>query len=202
MTKKLSFIIIAIALIAVIALAAAFYPKLSENYVQETTAEQTEPQTITENLLTDETLNSVQNQKAPDFTVTDIDGNKVSLSDFAGKPVVLKFWATWCFNCEAEMPSVEEVYQKYGDEVVFLMVNQTDGYQDTVESASLFIKEKGYTFPIYFDTEFIATYAYGAYSIPRTFFIDQNGNLVDSHVGTMPESKLESLIDSIIKVPQ
>ncbi|MBE5950648.1 MAG: TlpA family protein disulfide reductase [Lachnospiraceae bacterium] len=115
---------------------------------------------------------------APDFTVVDAEGIEHKLSDFRGKPVILNFWASWCGPCKSEMPDFEEVYQEYKDDIHFLMVNLTDGYQETVESASKLITGKGYTFPVYFDTKLEAANAYYVYSIPQTFFIDADGNLV------------------------
>lgn len=115
---------------------------------------------------------------APDFTVVDAEGIEHKLSDFRGKPVILNFWASWCGPCKSEMPDFEEVYQEYKEEIHFLMVNLTDGYQETVESASKLITGKGYTFPVYFDTKLEAANAYYVYSIPQTFFIDKDGNLV------------------------
>ncbi|MBP3544577.1 MAG: TlpA family protein disulfide reductase, partial [Lachnospiraceae bacterium] len=68
---------------------------------------------------------------APDFTVIDAEGNEVKLSDMRGKPVVVNFWASWCGPCKMEMPEFEEVYKELGDEVHFMMVNLTDGWQET-----------------------------------------------------------------------
>jgi len=115
---------------------------------------------------------------APDFSVVDAKGIEYKLSDFEGKPVILNFWASWCGPCKSEMPDFEEVYLEYKDSVHFLMVNLTDGYQETMESAQKLISEKGYTFPVYFDTKMEAANAYYVYSIPQTFFIDKEGNLV------------------------
>ena len=78
---------------------------------------------------------------APDFTVLDREGNPVKLSDFAGKPVVLNFWASWCGPCKSEMPDFQEAYEKYDGEVVFIMVNCTDGSRETMDTAMEFISE-------------------------------------------------------------
>ena len=80
---------------------------------------------------------------APDFTVYDLDGNPVSLSDYFGKPIVLNFWASWCGPCKMELPDFQETYDELGGDVQFLIVNLTDGSRETVETASAYLKEQG-----------------------------------------------------------
>ena len=137
-------------------------------------------------------------QKASDFTLTDMNGDKVSLSDYTGKPIVVNFWATWCGPCKMELPAFDELYKKYNGQVEFMMVNLTDGYQETVEGVKSFVSENGYEFPIFFDTELSASTAYNLYSIPRTIFVDKDGNLVNSHTGAMSESTLKQYIELLI----
>lgn len=115
---------------------------------------------------------------AADFTVTDADGNKVRLSDFKGKPVVLNFWASWCGPCKSEMPHFNEVYGEYKDKVVFLMVDLVDGQRETVQTGKKFIRDNVYTFTAYYDTEQDAAYAFGITSIPSTYFINSEGKIV------------------------
>ena len=127
---------------------------------------------------------------APDFTVFDRDGNAVKLSDMRGKPVVINFWATWCPYCVEEMPAFENVYNKYKDDVIFMMINATEG-SETIEKAGGFVDRYGYTFPVYFDTTQEAVYAYYASSLPISFFIDAKGNLVAYGKGMLNESGIE-----------
>lgn len=134
---------------------------------------------------------------APDFAVVDGNGNTVKLSDYAGKPVVLNFWASWCGPCQMEMPDFQEKFMELGDEVVFLMVNMTDGARETVQSASDFVSQKGYTFPVLFDVNYDAATAYSVYSLPTTYFIDAQGNVVAKFSGAMNESMLQQYIDMI-----
>ena len=115
---------------------------------------------------------------APDFTVYNKEGNPVRLSDMIGKPIVLNFWASWCGPCKMEMPDFEEAYREMGDDVVFMIVNLTDGQYETMASAQSFINSMGYTFPVYFDLTEDAAYTYGIVSIPTTYFIGARGDLV------------------------
>lgn len=140
----------------------------------------------------------VSYEYARNFLVLDQDGNTVTLSQFIGKPIVINFWASWCPPCKAELPDFEKAYKEYGD-VVFLMVNLTDGSRETVDSAKDFISQNGYTFPVYFDTEFSASYAYSLSSIPVTCFIDEEGNLVTSRVGMID---YDTLVDGIKKITE
>lgn len=134
--------------------------------------------------------------KAPDFTVFDTEGKAVKLSDFRGKPVVLNFWATWCYYCKKEMPDFNAAAEKY-PEVEFLMVNATDGVQETEAKARQYVKENGYTFNVYFDTRMDAVYNYGVNSFPTTYFIDENGNIVAGAGGMIDAETLEDAIAKI-----
>ena len=134
---------------------------------------------------------------APDFTVYDIEGNEVHLSDYLGTPVVLNFWASWCGPCKMEMPHFEEKSKALAGEVQFLMVNVTDGGRETVETASSFIAGEGYTFPVFYDTAYSASSAYGAYSLPTTIFINAEGHAIAQAVGAIDSATLQKGIDMI-----
>ena len=136
-------------------------------------------------------------EKAPDFTIYDIAGNEVHLSDYIGKPVVLNFWASWCGPCQSEMPDFDEVYAELGDEIHFLMVNMTGG-RETIDTASTFIEEQGYSFPVFYDTESDAAMTYGVYSLPTTYFIDAEGYGIAQAIGAINRETLQKGIDMIL----
>ena len=136
-------------------------------------------------------------EEAPDFTAYDAGGNEVRLSDYFGKPIVLNFWASWCGPCQMEMPDFNEKYLELGEEVVFLMVNMTDGQRETVKTASDFVKASGYSFPVVFDTAYSAANSYRAYSLPATYFIDAEGRVVAHAAGAIPAKTLQRGIDLI-----
>ena len=134
---------------------------------------------------------------AADFTVYDADGNKVSLSDYIGKPVVVNFWASWCGYCKMEMPEYQKMYETYGKDVQFLMVDLTGGGSDSKDAADKVIADGGYTFPVFYDNDSAGAYAYSVRGIPRSVFIDKTGALVSDQEGALDGATLESLIKQI-----
>lgn len=203
--SKITLIIVAAVLVAVIALAAVLYntldigskpglvPMNNGESEEEGSSGITETEENAE--LPEEVPEEEEIPLAPDFTVEDLDGNKYKLSDFRGKPVIVNFWASWCGPCKMEMPDFEELYKEYGDKINFLMVNMTDGNQETKDKASKHISDNGYTFPVYYDTETEAAYAYGVSSIPATYFIDSEGYPVVYGVGALDKETLLTGID-------
>ncbi|MBE6787122.1 MAG: TlpA family protein disulfide reductase [Ruminococcaceae bacterium] len=181
-------LIIAVVLIGVIVGATLLYNTLSKDYKNQnfTTGSQSESKND----------KNPEEMLAPDFTVTDYNGKKVKLSDYRGKPVVVNFWATWCGYCKQEMPDFNTAYKKYPN-VQFLMVNATDGVQETVDKAKTFIRKGNFEFPVVFDTEGQAVNNYYVTGFPATYFIDKKGNLVTYANGMLDLETLEKGINMI-----
>ena len=135
----------------------------------------------------------------PEMIVYDIDGNAFKLSDFKGKPVIMNFWATWCGYCKLEMPDFEEKYQEYGDKIHFLMINATDNFGETVEKASGYISEQGFTFPVYYDTDQIAGRYFNLSSFPVTYLLDAQGYTVAWQQGMLTVEALQMGIDMLLE---
>ena len=155
---------------------------------------ETTPDTVPENT-PDAAPAEQETYPAPDFTVYTLAGEAAKLSDFAGKPVVINFWATWCPPCRQELPGFENAWQQYGDEVVFLMVECGGESADEVET---FVTEGGYTFPVYVDSDGTAAAAYGINAIPVTALVDGDGNLFAYQVGAVEEESLRGAIDLLL----
>ena len=187
MKKTVKWIIAAVFLVFIIAGATLLYNELSDDYKGNNLVDSSQ--------MSDDTSLKSANA-APDFTVLDYEGNEVKLSDYKGKPVVLNFWATWCYYCRLEMPDFNEAYEKYPD-VQFLMVNATDGVQETISSAKEYINKENYKFDIFFDTKADAVNSYYITGFPSTFFIDKDGNLITRASGMLNMETLEKGINMI-----
>ena len=96
-----------------------------------------------------------------------------------------------------EMPDFQEAYLDQGEDIQFLMINMTDGSRETVETASDFIAQQGYTFPVFYDTSWDAAVNYGAYSLPMTYFIDADGYAIARATGAIDGETLQQGLDLI-----
>ncbi len=185
--KKKTWILIAVAFAAVMILAAVLYPKLAKKHDAPEKKKARTESTAAEEVV-----------QVDDFTVYDAQMNEVKLSDSFGKPIVVNFWASWCGPCKSELPAFQTLYEKYHDEVVFLMVNLTDNQVDTVSSIQAFVADNGYSFPVYYDVRADAANTYGVYSIPETVFIYADGSLCDTRIGAMDEATAEDYIKQLL----
>lgn len=193
MKNKKTLLIIVLVFVILLVGASVLYNSLSDKVETDPLATQEQnSETVSEGESATEA-----NNPAPDFAVVDIDGMQHKLSDFFGKPVILNFWASWCGPCKSEMPDFDEAYGEYKDKINFLMVNLTDGSRETVDVASSFIKEQGYSFPVYYDTMMEAMMTYSVYSVPATYFIDEKGNIIANAQGAIDRETLQKGIDMI-----
>lgn len=195
--SKWRWIVPAAALVVVIAAAAILYPRLAVRYSPDNEPAAGKKQTVETTAETDDA--QPEAEKAPNFTVTDADGNPVQLSDYVGKPVVINFWASWCPPCREELPSFDKLYAEYGDRVTFLMVNLTYGEGDVETDVNGFLAEEGYTFPVFYDTEGDAAAAYAIEYIPVTVFIRADGTLAAQQVGAMQERIIRSYLEDLLE---
>ncbi len=131
---------------------------------------------------------------APPFTVSTLEGSKISLDDLQGKVVLIDFWATWCEPCREALPHVREIAKKFqGQPLVVLSVSVDDDEARWKD----FVAKNEMTWPQYFDHGFTGPVAksFGVHAIPHTFTIDADGILQDEHIGDAAiEGKLKKLI--------
>ncbi|WP_243027810.1 TlpA family protein disulfide reductase [Thermus albus] len=144
-----------------------------------------------------------ERRPAPDFTLPVLPpyreewGEALRLSDYLGKkPIVLNFWASWCYPaCYEEAPVLEATWRRYKDQVLFLGINT----QDKEGEALRFIQQFGLTFPQVFDPRGRVGVDYGMYGVPETFVIDGEGRVVVRHAGAIDEATLEKYLKEVLR---
>ncbi len=135
---------------------------------------------------------------APDFTLTDMQGQPVSLSQFHGKIVFLNFWASWCPPCREEMPAMERLNQVFADrDFVMLAVNT----EQDIQAVRTFLERNPHSFPVLLDPQAQAQQLYRVFRFPETFLIDKDGRILEHYLGARDWSSVQFLryIDSLIK---
>ncbi len=134
--------------------------------------------------------------RAPDFTLRDMNGAPVRLSDFRGKAVVLNFWATWCPPCRREIPWFIEMQKKYGPQGLQVIgVSMDDGGRDAVEA---FVKRMGINYLIVQGEDHAASLYGGGEVLPTTYYISRDGRVVSSVEGLISESEIENNIQEAL----
>ena len=128
---------------------------------------------------------SMVNQPAADFSLTDLEGKKVTLSGLKGKVVILDFWATWCVPCKASFPAMQAAADKYRNDpgVVFLFIHTWERSLTAAADAKAFVTGMKYDFEVLMDTKDPETKAnkvvdsYNVTGIPTKFIIDGEGKI-------------------------
>lgn len=135
---------------------------------------------------------------APDFSLTDFDGRKVTLSELRGKVVIINFWASWCPPCRQEAAYLEQTWRKYKDKgVVFIGVD----YVDTEKEALAYIKEFDITYINGPDLKTRIADAYNIKGVPETYYISRDGILRGVHIGPLETPILDQKIDELLAEP-
>jgi peroxiredoxin len=142
---------------------------------------------------------STEGEPAPDFTLTDIDGNSFTLSACKGKVVLLDFFATWCGPCKNEVAYLKELKDLFQTNLIIASITGDPNY-DTVDKLKQFRTEYGVTWPILRDTDakHVSTTLYGVSTLPTLFIIDQDGIIHFKHIGLTGSSVLASEVQSLI----
>ncbi|MBD1378662.1 thiol-disulfide oxidoreductase ResA [Metabacillus arenae] len=135
-----------------------------------------------------------EGSKAPDFVLTDLDGEKHQLSDLKGKGVFLNFWGTWCEPCKREMPYMARQYDHYKNQgVEILAVNVGESNL----AVSNFMEQYQLNFPVVMDKDRQVLNAYGVKPLPTTFLINKNGEVIKVITGSMTERTIRDYMELI-----
>lgn len=135
----------------------------------------------------------------PDFELTTLAGDVVTLSELKGKKVMLNFWASWCGPCKAEMPHMQKYYKanKDKDNVEIVAVNLTTAEKRGLKGVEEFIDAYGLTFPIPLDEDGTVMDAYQIIPIPTTYMIGTDGTIDQKIVGPMDEKTIKELVKNL-----
>jgi len=140
--------------------------------------------------------------KAPDFSLRDVDGRPVSLSDYEDKVVILSFWATWCTPCKAEMPHMHDLYKALKDQGLVVLSISTDEARNEPQVKAT-ARAGGYTFPVLLDPErsVFGQYWSGA-NLPITVVIGKDGKIHETHEGyeAGDEVKLRAEVEALLGI--
>ncbi len=133
---------------------------------------------------------------APDFQLPNLEGQSISLSDFRGNPVLINFWASWCYPCIYEMPFIQEVFEEWsGQGLVMLAINKGE----SLSTVNDFMQSGNFSFPVLLDINQYVALEYNARSIPTTFFIDKDGMIQAIKVGPfLSKAEIEMMLSAII----
>ncbi len=144
------------------------------------------------------TVGARKGDLAPDFTLDNLDGDPISLSQFRGQAVLINFWAVWCTYCRVEMPDIQQVYEAYQDRgFVVLGINVGENEQ----SAEPFVKDAGVTFPILMDRDALVMRTYRMRGLPSSILIDSEGVIRTIHIGLIEEAQLTGYLEQIGVAP-
>ncbi len=139
--------------------------------------------------------NAVADSPMIDFTLTSLDGQTVSLSDYQGRIVFLNFWATWCVPCEKELPAFQEFQaQQPPDGAAILAVN----VQESADQVTGFLTDHDISgLTVLLDADSTVANSYGIYNLPVTFVIDQNGIVRYPKFGAMTVDDLQGYLTAL-----
>ena len=144
----------------------------------------------------------LRGKKAAVFTLTTLDGKRVSLNDLKGKPVLLNFWATWCGPCKVEMPWFQEFQNKYAAQGLTVVgVNEDDDLkqQEIRDQVTATAKKLGVTYPILLSDHKVGDAYGGLDQLPATFFIDKAGVIRGEAIGLASKDEAEANVQKILQ---
>ena len=141
----------------------------------------------------------LNSQQLPDFKITSPDGRELLISSFSGKPLLIVEWASWCPDCRNQLPIIQKMYEKYGDQVHFVLINLIEPEKETTGTADRYITQGEYTFPYYYDMDQSAADALQVQTIPSMYFVDKQGQIKNVLVKHTPEDTLEKELKELLQ---
>ncbi len=160
-------------------------------------------ETMSDAAASDNSSEAADASAAPDFTLKDQNGVEHTLSAYQGKTVFLNFWATWCPPCRSEMPEIQALYEKYGenegDLIVLGIASPNAGNEGSAADITAFLTENGYTFPVVMDYNGLFSSLYGIRAYPTTFMISKDGSVFGYAQGALTGEMMESIVEQTME---
>ncbi len=136
------------------------------------------------------------NYPAPELTLSDLQGNPSSLTDYLGQVVLVNNWATWCPPCKAEMPALQAYYQTHAAQG-FVILGIEAG--EPADEVTAFVKQYGLTFPVWLDPKGLALKAFRNFSLPSSYVIDRDGVVRLAWSGAISREMLEKYVTPLVE---
>jgi cytochrome c biogenesis protein CcmG/thiol:disulfide interchange protein DsbE len=130
------------------------------------------------------------NLPGPDFALSSLDGNQISLVGLRGRPTLINFWSTWCYPCQAETPLLNEAARRLAPHVHFLGVV----YQDSEDAMRAALRSRPMAYPQLLDPGSQMAMDYGVAGVPETFVLDPNGTVIYKHAGPLTYPVLHEVL--------
>jgi cytochrome c biogenesis protein CcmG/thiol:disulfide interchange protein DsbE len=153
-------------------------------------------------------LSPLQGKPAPPFTLEDLSGKKVSLSDYKGRSLAINFWATWCAPCKVETPWLIDLRNQYaaqGFEVLAISADDIDRkdprkFSEEKQEIARFVQRMKMPYPVLIDADSISEPYGGLDALPTTYFVDRNGTVVAAQLGMSTKEELEKNIKKALGI--
>ncbi|MGM5694081.1 TlpA family protein disulfide reductase [Streptococcus suis] len=135
-------------------------------------------------------------EKISKITFLDKSNKETSLADFPGKPSIVVFWASWCPDCQAQLPILAKLYEKYGKDVNFIFLNVVDGTRETAENGQKYLADN-YKFTYYQDKDMVAADSMEVTNIPTMFILNKDQDVVSVFRSNQTEQTLADVLDTV-----
>ena len=187
MKEKIKFVIWLVIFIAFMIVAIVGYKKLLDS--------KNNNEYMQSEIVTDK---NQKKTRLKEFEVYINENQKLNIKSLVGKPIIINIWTSWCMYCKIEMRYFNELYLKEKENINFMMINATAD-RDSIENANKFVNENNYDFEPYYDLDLEALNALKIYSYPTTIFVDKDGYIISTKIGTITKEELQNKIEKLKK---
>ena len=129
--------------------------------------------------------------KAPNFTLKNMNNKDITLRNLEGKKVFINFWASWCPPCKTEMPAIQKLHENYGEEIEIIAVN----LEEQKKKVKKYLENENLNFTVLLDKNKKAANKYLIRAIPTSYFLDENGVIIEKHMGILNYQNMKEILN-------